>query len=394
MKSVVKIWQMLMMTLAIGLLVCAGAFAQAAAETGGMDMPVRQMEFINEEILNIYRVLGEVAGWNVIADPTDVRGQITLKLGNMSLKEALDQVGRVTGYSYLLEGNTLTIASAERMRTMVKSEVAFIQVANLNPQTARSLVLAAVPGINVLVDEGSNRLLVTGTSAQVALARSVIAEHDVATKQRFDFQNEPITSILRTLAINAGISYMIIGEIPGTLSIVLSDMAPREAFDYIVKRAGLVAEVSPEGILQLKPASEEKPTEAAAQSVGLVTDETRLFQVRYLPVAHAMEIISAAYPELVLKAGQNTSIIAATGKPSVLTAAAQLLAWHDFPPVRLGGIIQQGPNTVALLSVENRSHVVKQGDSIGELLIESVTAQGVTVKLGERREFIPVGGSK
>lgn len=389
-----KITSVLVATLC--LLIGLGAVTQAA-NVAGMDTMVDSMDFINLDVISVYTVLGKLAEWNVVADPHDVTGKVTLKVERMRLADALDTVSQITGYHYILDGNTLTVGSLERIKRLIKTEIKFIPVNNLSLATAKTLIETAIPGAVAQGDEKAQRLLVIGTPEQLEKAEAIIAQYDTAGKQSFDFQDQPITAILRTLGRSAGINFIVVGDVTGVLSFVLSDIAPRDAFNYVVRQAGLVAEMSPEGILCLKPAPTEEPApqdDTTKPTAPVVAEETRLLPVKYIPVNTAVDIISAALPSLKVKASQSTSFIAVTGLPSTVQAAEQLLTWHDFPSLRLGGVVQQGSSVVALLEVAGKPHVVKQGDIIGELTIEMLSTQGITVQLGSRREYIAVGGTK
>lgn len=369
-----------------------------AANVAGMDTMVDSMDFNNLDVISVYTVLGKLAEWNVVADPHDVTGKITLKVERMRLADALDTVSQITGYHYILDGNTLTVGSLERIKRLIKTEIKFIPVNNLSLATAKTLVETAIPEAVAQGDEKAQRLLVIGTPEQLERAEAIIAQYDTAGKQSFDFQDQPITAILRTLGRSAGINFIVVGDVTGVISFVLSDIAPRDAFNYVVRQAGLVTEMSPEGILCLKPAPTEESASqddtTAKPATPVVAEETRLLPVKYIPVNTAVDIISAALPSLKVKASQSTSFIAVTGLPSTVQAAEQLLTWHDFPSLRLGGVVQQGSSVVALLEVAGKPHVVKQGDIIGELQIETLSTQGITVQLGSRREYIAVGGTK
>lgn len=390
-----KITSVLVATLC--LLIGLGAVTQAA-NVAGMDTMVDSMDFNNLDVISVYTVLGKLAEWNVVADPHDVTGKITLKVERMRLADALDTVSQITGYHYILDGNTLTVGSLERIKRLIKTEIKFIPVNNLSLATAKTLVETAIPEAVAQGDEKAQRLLVIGTPEQLERAEAIIAQYDTAGKQSFDFQDQPITAILRTLGRSAGINFIVVGDVTGVISFVLSDIAPRDAFNYVVRQAGLVAEMSPEGILCLKPAPTEESASqddtTAKPATPVVAEETRLLPVKYIPVNTAVDIISAALPSLKVKASQSTSFIAVTGLPSTVQAAEQLLTWHDFPSLRLGGVVQQGSSVVALLEVAGKPHVVKQGDIIGELQIETLSTQGITVQLGSRREYIAVGGTK
>ena len=57
------------------------------------------MEFSNAPLADVFHILGELAGYNVLIDPS-VSGTVSFYLRDQPIATALDLVSRTTGYSY------------------------------------------------------------------------------------------------------------------------------------------------------------------------------------------------------------------------------------------------------------------------------------------------------
>ncbi len=64
---------------------------------------------------NVIKLLADVAGLNLLMDPTDVKGKVTLKLDNVHWDQALDILLRMYNLDKRIEGNVLRVASKARL---------------------------------------------------------------------------------------------------------------------------------------------------------------------------------------------------------------------------------------------------------------------------------------
>ncbi|HHT73829.1 MAG TPA: hypothetical protein GX008_08955, partial [Firmicutes bacterium] len=95
------------------------------------------MEFKEAPLVDVFQILGEIGGWNVLVDPS-VKGNVSFVLKDLSVEEALELVTRTTGYRYKVVGNTLVVATEERLRTEFSSEeFVFIALNHVDVNSAR-----------------------------------------------------------------------------------------------------------------------------------------------------------------------------------------------------------------------------------------------------------------
>lgn len=356
-----------------------------AAATATPQAPLIDMEFRAAEVLDIYQVLGDLAGLNVVADQS-VRGKFSIVLRSTPLTQALELVAQSTGFGYTLVGNTLVVASPERLRSFAQRDFTLLPVRHLAPETAKSLLEASLPGLAVTLDQRQAVVLISGTKEQVEEARSILGKYDTPPVAEYDFVDQSVAEILRALAKSAGINVVVEGNMTAKLTIYLRAMPAREAIDLVASRAGVVQEETPEGVLVLRPEGTKATLVAPARS--------ELVRVKYLPVATAAEVVSAAFPTLEVNTITSESALIVRGLAGDVAAGREFLEQQDFPDIRLAGLVQHETGWRAVLEIAGRSYTVQSGQTIGgDLVIESLAPEGVTVRKGRRTELITTGGA-
>lgn len=79
------------------------------------------------EIDKVMKLLADVAGLNLIMDPADVKGKVTLKLDNVPWDQALDILLRIYNLDKVIEGNVLRVAAKSKLDDEKRKEL--LQVA-------------------------------------------------------------------------------------------------------------------------------------------------------------------------------------------------------------------------------------------------------------------------
>ncbi|MGI6610250.1 MAG: secretin and TonB N-terminal domain-containing protein [Limnochordia bacterium] len=358
---------------------------QAVVVADASQPPLVDLEFRDAEILDIYQVLGDLAGWNVVADQS-VKGKFGLSLRATPLTQALDLVAQSTGFGYHLMGNTLVVVPASRLKAMAPRDFALLSVRHMALETAKALLEAGVPGVTVSLDQRQRAVLVQGTAAEVQDAQAVLAKYDVApTENEFDFVDQSVAEILRTLAKSAGLNVLVEGAISGRLTIYLKDVSAREAINLVAERTGVVQEETADNILILR--------QGTAKPALVEPVDSRILPLKYLPLNTGKELIVAAFPRMDVRTGQGGNFLVVQGPASQLDAVEAFLAEQDFPVVRLVGLVQHDTGLRALLEIAGRSHIVREGQVLDDLVVERITQTSVVVRKGERTQTLTAGGA-
>ncbi len=140
------------------------------------------MEFKNAPLADVFQVLGDIAGHNVLIDP-DVRGNISFYLKNLSVQSALDLIAKTTGYGYEIVDNTLIIASNEKLkREFAHTDFVFIVLENVKVGSATQLLRIIYPDLNTYADAEHNVIVISGLATDVTAAKQIIERYDVIGK--------------------------------------------------------------------------------------------------------------------------------------------------------------------------------------------------------------------
>lgn len=381
------------LALAMGLAAAAwgpGVPAIAQAE-GSSSAPAAQdqivdMTFQKADIADVFQVLGELAGLNVLVDPS-ATGQVTFFLQRIGAMEAIDLVARASGLGYKVVDGTLVVAAPQRLAAQFAREtVATVTVRYISPADAERLVKTVVPGVQTVVDGRSSALVMRGSEEDVARASELVTRHDVPTIPELQFDSAPLGTVLLALAQAGGMSLVAQGELTGTVTLYLrSGMAVKEALDIVARQTGLSYHIGPDNVLTVIP-----PPPGAA---GLRALQAMSHEVYFLPVETARTMLVGALPELKAQAVPGTSVLVLQGTPAQLQQAETLLKSIDRPSVRVAGIMDVGGVPRALVEISGRSFVVQEGSQIGPLAVTAITRQGVRMSLDGQEIVAPAGGA-
>ncbi len=159
--------------LIVFVMVCLATVISPVFATG-----VVNMEFKQAPLVDVFQILGQLGGYNVLVDPS-VSGDVSFVLNDLPVHEALDLVTRTTGYRYKLMGNTLVVASEQRLKTEFGTEdVRFVSVNHVDVADAQRLVTLMVPGIRSYVDPDLKLVVLFGVTSDLERADKVVAQYD------------------------------------------------------------------------------------------------------------------------------------------------------------------------------------------------------------------------
>lgn len=155
------------------------------------------MDFVNADIRNVLRLIGDVSGLNVVAGD-EVQGKVTVRLVDVPWDQALEVILKTRGLGQVLEGNIMRIAPAERLaseKARAQEEikaaaqleplindilpVSYATAQELSPQVSAVLSDRG----SVTVDTRTNALLVKDVALNLAEARQLVARLDTQTPQ-------------------------------------------------------------------------------------------------------------------------------------------------------------------------------------------------------------------
>jgi type IV pilus secretin PilQ/predicted competence protein len=150
----------------------------------------------------VIKLLADVAGLNLIMDPTDVKGKVTLKLDNVPWDQALDILLRIYNLDKRIDGNVLRVASKARLddetrRALLQEaeqkkleqqaedlytmtfKINYMKATELEPKIKKILS----PRGEIISNESTNEIIVTDIRQNLDKAGTLIRILDKEVKQ-------------------------------------------------------------------------------------------------------------------------------------------------------------------------------------------------------------------
>ena len=132
------------------------------------------------EYAQIFQTLGRLQNLNVVVDPTVV-GRGTLDLKDVPFGEALDIVANLGGYEYRILGNTLVVATPERLRYMDRADVEALHFVETKYASAEELQKAlglVLPPESIYIQPETGLVILIGPQEVLGRAEEIIAALD------------------------------------------------------------------------------------------------------------------------------------------------------------------------------------------------------------------------
>lgn len=185
------------------------AAAAAPAEASGKAAPARtgytgqriSMDFVEADIRNILRIIGEVAGVNMVAG-SEVTGKMTIRLVDIPWDQALDVILKAKGLDKEVEGNVMRIVAAEKLASERSARAAADLTDVKTKEDITPLVSDIIPvsyaeakdileNIRVVlskrgsatIDARTNMILLRDLPDNIKVAREMVARLDTPTPQ-------------------------------------------------------------------------------------------------------------------------------------------------------------------------------------------------------------------
>ncbi|MBN1880015.1 type IV pilus secretin PilQ [bacterium] len=154
------------------------------------------LDLKDADILDIFRLIAEVSGFNVVVDP-DVSGRITLRMDNVPWDQALEVILKNQGLGKEIEGNIMRIAfntklrdentvkmqleDAKRRALPIESVILYLSYANINDMENACRVFLTERG-NIMKDTRVNALIVRDVKFALNNITDMVKVLDVRTR--------------------------------------------------------------------------------------------------------------------------------------------------------------------------------------------------------------------
>ena len=146
------------------LLFVSGVLLILLAVCGGLLAQELDLSFDQVEYAQIYQVLGEAEGLNVVIDPA-ITGKGTFQLKGVTFREALDLISKVSGYRYRLDNGTMLVATPQMLEDFEGKEIRYVQVQTLSPAEIFEALALVMPRSDVYVHPQAGLVVLQGSKA-------------------------------------------------------------------------------------------------------------------------------------------------------------------------------------------------------------------------------------
>ncbi len=177
------------------------------------------LDLKDADILDIFRLIAEVSGFNVVVDP-DVSGRITLRMDNVPWDQALEVILKNQGLGKEIEGNVMRIAyntklrdehtlrmqleDAKRRALPIESIILYLSYANISDMEASCRVFLTERG-SIMRDMRTNALIIRDVRFALDQITELVRVLDVRT--RSVAINSQIVVTSKNFARNLGIQW-------------------------------------------------------------------------------------------------------------------------------------------------------------------------------------------
>jgi type IV pilus secretin PilQ/predicted competence protein len=154
------------------------------------------LDLKDADILDIFRLIAEVSGFNVVVDP-DVSGRITLRMDNVPWDQALEVILKNQGLGKEIEGNIMRIAytaklrdehtlrmqleDAKRRALPIESVILYLSYANINDMESACRAFLTERG-SIMRDTRVNALIVRDIRSALDNVTEMVRVLDVRTR--------------------------------------------------------------------------------------------------------------------------------------------------------------------------------------------------------------------
>ncbi len=312
------------------------------------------LDFQNANIRNLFRIISEFSGFNVIFSP-EVQGSVNIRIYDMPWNQALE----------------IILSNSNLGRECFGSNV--VRIANretLDKELAEKAVRESEPGFE---KADSCFPVLYGEKELVSL----------------DFQNAKLSNLFRVISEVSGFNLILSEGVSGSVNIRMLGVPWNHALEIILSNSDLGRECFVKGTVRIakKDALHKAPKIAGAEKKS----EDRLFGDELQdapPIAMALyKKIQNEYPELLEKMNHFESLFkdkttleempeeeykkALESYKDILKDAGEIkmtktALQKDYQSLRLTGVISIKKEKVALIeSFENKGYSVRKGDMIG-----------------------------
>ena len=160
------------------------------------------LEFKGAPVQDVLQALRRLGDFNIVADP-QVTGEVTVYLKRVTVREAVGLVAQAAGYSYYFEGNTVHIATEQRLGALFSPSAPptfepvhkVYNLQNADAAQAVAMLSRMLPGVNAVADASRNLLVLSAGPDQLAKAEALLLDYDSRKVSSRPLQNVEVIKL-------------------------------------------------------------------------------------------------------------------------------------------------------------------------------------------------------
>jgi LysM repeat protein len=165
----------------LGIIVILVILTGATALGSENPVVVKNIEFVNADLRDVFRSLAEVGKFNVIMEPR-VHGDVTLTLKyGVTLQDAISVIAKTYGYScrWLPDSPTAVIGTAKFIQINFDRKVSKVyQLKFADPIVVAASLEVVIPKTRIKADPKTNQIVVVANDMEIANISEIIARLD------------------------------------------------------------------------------------------------------------------------------------------------------------------------------------------------------------------------
>lgn len=276
------------------------------------------LSFDQVDFAQIFQVLGESQGLNVLVDP-EVSGQGTISLQGVSFKEALDLISKYSGYAYRLKGNTLWVGAEQKLLALEGQEVRYITIQKVSAQDVLEALALVMPRSDVYVQPQGNLVVLHGSPEVLDRAEELIGRLDNSLQPKGGEQERSLLDIFKDLSADLELNLVADPELEGQrLYIDVRNREPLELIKEIQQLVPLTVEVT-ENSLVVGGLREQN------------TERLKVYRLDYVEPAAARTALSMLVDEQNIRLDEERKSLIVRGTDTELAEVDLFLIDFDKP---------------------------------------------------------------
>lgn len=284
---------------------------------------IEDMNFKNTDIVEVLRAIAEVADVNLITD-SQISGNITVHLKNITFKKALDLITQTRAISYKWDEDTVVVASPERLEIIYANIVTeFVKVESSDFYNIDTIVKELFPETQITLDPTRRQFILKGEKKNIEEIKEIIERLDTSkTTEEIETEERTKEFEEREIEIYSD-SYQVLN----------AELADLESKLRTVNK-GLDIKVNP--LTETITISGEETVVKESISMAQTYDqslepETRNIRVDYVDTEQITEIVGKFYPDVRLHVNNKRKEIIVNGAKNKLDGVEQLISEINKP---------------------------------------------------------------